>query len=132
MDFCNADLEAELFDVDDSSSMDDDSDNSDTVSLSSSRTVSDLQSRYFNVNSNQQLTSGQTNPDSAVTGDPGHRSTVSRKTTISPKIKQSIKINSAVPIDIVEKIELTPEREDSPTVLTEIISDTHEYELDEE
>ncbi|EJD74619.1 hypothetical protein LOAG_18085 [Loa loa] len=48
--------------------------------------------------------------------------------------KQSIKpkINPAIEIDIAETIKLTPQRQNPPTVITEIISDNYDYTLDEE
>ncbi|EJW82440.1 hypothetical protein WUBG_06650 [Wuchereria bancrofti] len=137
MDFCNVDLEAELFDVDES--MDDNSkDNSNEIlstnfiadnsrhkqqlesmkSQSYHRTRIPIQS--FNITTITMKTITTTT------------STTTAKTLLDKKQSMKMKINSAIQIDVIEKIKLTPERENPPTVVTEIISDSYEYTLDEE
>lgn len=131
MDFCNADLEAELFDVDES--VDNSKDDSDEVS--SSNFISNPQQEEFIIEPNPQLTSARSHPvTTAIPIQSLDISAVTVKSVTLSNIKQSMKtkINPAIQIDVVEKIKLTPQRENPPTVITEIISDSYEYELDEE
>ncbi|MCP9259955.1 hypothetical protein DINM_003158 [Dirofilaria immitis] len=142
MDFCNADLEAELFDVDES--MDDSNDDSDEMSettlsssSSSSNLISNLQREKFIIKANLQQISTKSHPN--VTTIPERSrdiTTIStmKLTNLSNNKQQSIKtkINPAIRIDVAEKIKLTPHRENPPTVIAEIISDSYEYELDDE
>ncbi|VDM92599.1 unnamed protein product [Onchocerca ochengi] len=133
MDFCNADLEAELFDVDES--MDVSSDDSDEISESSPNLVSNLQREKFVVKANLQQISTNLQPVVTIIPEQSHDITTRTvKSTTLSDIKQSMKtkINPAIRIDVAEKIKLTPQRENPPTVMTEIISDSYEYELDDE
>ncbi|VDM92816.1 unnamed protein product [Litomosoides sigmodontis] len=150
MDFCNADLEAELFDVDESTDNSDElqspplssSSSSSSSSLSSSlssssssssslaNSISNLQNEKITVESNlKQLARTRMNPiqsfDAIAT---------TMKSVAESNDKQSMrrKINSAIEVDVAEKIKLTPQRENSsPTVIAEIISESGEYALDE-
>uniref|UniRef100_A0A0R3S2Q9 Activin_recp domain-containing protein n=1 Tax=Elaeophora elaphi TaxID=1147741 RepID=A0A0R3S2Q9_9BILA len=122
MDFCNADLEAELFDVDESSDASDES--------SAANFISNQRRDEFITESNKQLATTKLSPTQSY-----NRATVTTAKLTSPASKkQSVqtRINSAVRIDVAEKIKLTPQRENPPTVMTEIISDSYDYILDEE
>ncbi|VBB33040.1 unnamed protein product [Acanthocheilonema viteae] len=103
MDFCNADLEAELFDVDESIDSSEEllspSLSSSSSSSSLSKFISNPQREEFIIEPNREL--------------------------ISTKSRQ-------ITIDVVEKVKLTPQKENPPTEITEIISDSYEYELDDE
>ncbi|KAL3997389.1 hypothetical protein ACH3XW_10695 [Acanthocheilonema viteae] len=133
MDFCNADLEAELFDVDESI---DSSEELLSPSLSSSSSsslskfISNPQREEFIIEPNRELISTKSRQ---ITVNPIRSFNTIKSTTLSNN-KQSMrtKINSAIQIDVVEKVKLTPQKENPPTEITEIISDSYEYELDDE
>ncbi|VDN19218.1 unnamed protein product [Gongylonema pulchrum] len=140
MDFCNADLEAELFDVDDSTD--------DSETDSAEHIVPPASSRRNQYNVDAALRRIPVEPHiftsspyvaspsvgftaSSTTTSTTEPTTESTKVWTSTKRSVKMKINPAIRIDVAEKIKLTPQqKQQPPTVIAETaISDDYEDEL---
>lgn len=127
IDFCNADLEAELFDVEESGN--DSFEKTDSVEESNQNINSEREAVMQHV-SDKALTT----KESSQILLPKIFTTVTQKPYLSTSTKRSIrtKINPAVPLDFVTQVKVTPQqKEQSPAVTVETILDEYEDVLDD-
>lgn len=135
MDFCNADLEAELFDVEDV--VDDSETDSGEQTVQTSSPEEDqriIEATLEHIPVESRTISPDTPMSTVTTTNTPVTSTAEpKKLQTSTRRSVKTKVGPAIRMDVVHKIKLTPQQKElPPTVVAKAVFDSYEDELDDE